>query len=106
MSNNERFADFLSFKFFVTRTLIIIGYAIGAVLITISGIIMMLPRKVEVPFAGTITTTSALSILLGLCLILLGNIFWRVICESVIIRFSIQDDLKKIKKHLEEQVKQ
>jgi len=72
--------EFLEFKTMVSSVLIKILYALGVIVITIYGIISL--------FSG--------SFLEGLGSIIFGNLFWRLLCEGIIVVFSIHDELVSI----------
>jgi hypothetical protein len=105
MSEKTGLHDFISFKKFISKTLIMIVYIIVAAWITISGIIYIIPKTERIPYLGDYTRTSNLHILIGIGIIIVGNLLWRIICEAGIVIFSIQDDLKKIEQHLDTQKK-
>ncbi|MDD8026717.1 MAG: DUF4282 domain-containing protein [Acidobacteriota bacterium] len=104
MSQNDTLSDFLSFKKFISRTLIIVVYLIGALWTTISGFIYMFKRT-EIPFIGRYSGGST-QILVGLAIIIIGNITWRIICEIAIVLFSIQDSLKEIENNTDRMVEE
>jgi hypothetical protein len=103
MSEKTGWHGFISFNKFISRTLIMIVYVIGAAWITISGIIYIIPKTERIPYLGEYTRTSFLRILIGIGIIIVGNLLWRIICEAGIVIFSIQDDLRKIEQHLDHQ---
>lgn len=69
--------EFIEFKTMVSSLLIKILYVLGVIVITIYGLISL--------FSG--------SFLIGLGTIIFGNLFWRLFCESIIVVFSIHDEL-------------
>lgn len=71
--------EFLEFKTMVSSLLIKILYALGVLVITIGGIISLFD-----------------DFLIGLGAIIFGNLFWRLICEAIIVVFSIHDVLISI----------
>lgn len=72
--------DFLNFKIMISSILVKILYVLGAVVITIGGIISLFSD----------------SFLTGLGAIIFGNLFWRLICELMIVVFGIHDRLSSI----------
>ena len=74
--------DFLEFRKMISIQIIKILYVVGAVAITIGGIVML--------FVGDNLA------LLGIGVLIIGNLLWRVICEGWIIVFSIHDILSSI----------
>lgn len=78
--------DFISFRKMVSTVLIKFIYILGMVILTISGIVVF--------FRG------GENILLGLGIIIIGNLLWRVTCEGWVILFNIHDILGSIEKNL------
>ncbi|MCK4808119.1 MAG: DUF4282 domain-containing protein [Candidatus Aenigmarchaeota archaeon] len=72
--------DFLEFKKLITSPLIKILYILNVIIITLSGIGLMFTDE----------------ILLGLAVIIFGNLWWRLMCEFVIVIFRIHDTLVDI----------
>lgn len=71
--------DFLEFKTMVSSLLIKILYSLGVIVITIGGIISLFS-----------------DFLIGLGAIIFGNLFWRLMCEAIIVVFNINDVLTSI----------
>ncbi|HSH50554.1 MAG TPA: DUF4282 domain-containing protein [Bacteroidales bacterium] len=71
--------EFLEFKTMVSSLLIKILYALGVIVITIGGIISLFS-----------------DFWIGLGTIIFGNLFWRLMCEAIIVVFSIHDVLTSI----------
>lgn len=88
------FADFFSFKMFITRPFIKIIYVIGAVLLTIGSIASMI--------LGVSTYGGGMAIIYSLLMLILGNIGWRITCEVWIVFFRMHDILKSIDDSLKE----
>ena len=97
MSNQSFLNDFITFKKFISTKLIMIIYALGAIYITISGISTIF-RKRETFFG--IRSGISDQVLLGLVILVLGNLVWRVICEGAIVLFGIHDSLTSIEKEI------
>lgn len=74
------FGKFVNFDTMITPSLIKILYAIGFFVITITGIERIL-----------------YNLGIGLTILIFGNCFWRIICENVILFFSIHDNLIELK---------
>ncbi len=72
--------EFFEFKMMVSSILIKVLYALGVLVITIGGLISL--------FGGEFLT--------GLGAIIFGNLFWRLICEAIIVVFSIHDRVASI----------
>ena len=87
------FDDFLDFKLFITKSFMKIIYIIGAVLITLGGFAMMVGGSFSSIYGLPLGLSGVLG---GLALLTLGHLAWRLICESIIIIFSIHDSLVSI----------
>jgi uncharacterized membrane protein len=71
--------DFLSFHKMVSTAIIKFLYLVGVIIISLGALATLLKN-----------------FLLALGIFLVGNLFWRIFCESLILLFSIQDLLVKI----------
>ena len=80
--------DFFKFRMMVSTIIIEIFYIIGFLVLTIGGIVFLFQGKQ--------------GILIGLGAIIIGNLVWRVLCESWIVLFSIHDILDSIDKTFKE----
>ena len=76
---------FFGFATMISTTLIKVVYAIGMCLITISGILVI--------FNNSNNTDQGLSVLIGLGIIVVGNLIWRLVCEISILFFRIHEEL-------------
>ena len=74
--------DFLNFGKMVSSVIIKILYALGLIGLTISGFVLM--------FIDDDT------ILVGIALLTFGNLFWRLLCEGMILLFSMHENLVSI----------
>lgn len=72
--------DFFSFKRLITTQIIGAIYVIGLIAITIGGIVAMFSGSTEA-IAG------------GIMAITIGNVVWRLVCESAIVLFNMHDKL-------------
>jgi len=97
MTNNSSFHDFIVFKKFISTKLIMFVYAIGSLYITYRGLITIVKRGRSL--LG-ISTDFSERLLLGLAIIVIGNLIWRVICEGLSVLFMIHDSLFSIEKGL------
>ena len=77
----------------VSGSLIKILYALGAIGITIFSFVMF-SNASQSRYGGTGL------FLLGLGYLILGNLFWRIICEGIIIIFKIFEKLNQIESKL------
>jgi len=86
--------DFFSFRTMVSPTILKFVYVLGLAAITLAGAAML--------FAGIKGSGSDQMIALGsgLGLILIGNLLWRIICESSMLLFSIHGLLRSIESAL------
>jgi len=93
---NENFlSDFVSFKKFISTTLIIIIYAVGFIYITTKGISTIVENRYS--FLG-MGSDSSERLLAGLAIIVVGNLAWRIVCEAAIVIFRIHDSMTAIEK--------
>ena len=88
------FEDFLDFKLFITKTFMKIIYIIGAILITLGGLAMIIGGVMSPFFAGL--SLGLGGVLGGLAMITLGNLGWRLVCEAIIVIFSLHERLVSI----------
>ncbi len=79
-------SDFVNFRYMLGTALFKYVYIIGAIVVTIFGIAMV--------FQGGFDT------LLGFGLLTLGNLLWRVCCETWFLLISIHDILGSVEKKL------
>ena len=75
--------SFLSFRAMVTPHVIRVLYYFGALVITVAGIFSMFSN----PF-------------IGVAVIAVGNLLWRMFCEAIILFFSMHDILASIEREL------
>ena len=80
---------FFSFRVLVSRAIIKVLYFIGMLILTLGGIGRLL------------TAYSQEETMVGILILTLGNILWRIICEGWILFFSIHDILASIEKKLD-----
>ncbi len=92
---------YFSFSKFISPTLIKIAYVIGVILITIGGIVLMVSPigQVSVSHGSPVLTGGeGFCIVFGLLWIFLGNLIWRVVCESWIVLFNMRDLLASVER--------
>jgi len=87
------FDDFLNFRMYITKTFMKIIYIIGAILITLGSFALMIGGALPYNYYYSIGSGGILG---GLALLTLGNLGWRLICEAIIIIFSIHERLVSI----------
>jgi hypothetical protein len=78
----------------VSRILIQIIYVLGMVGLSITGIVIIIEATQSRDHA-------ILKILTGLCVLTLGNLIWRIICEVWILLFNMHDILDSIERKLD-----
>jgi ribosomal protein S27AE len=87
------FDDFLNFRMYITKTFMKFIYIIGAILITLGSFALMIGGALPYNYYSSIGSGGILG---GLALLTLGNLGWRLICEAIIIIFSIHEKLVSI----------
>ena len=87
------FEEFLDFRKFITVTFMKIIYIVVALIITIAGFWMMVAGSVT-PIYGVSMGVSG--VIGGILMLTLGNLGWRLFCESIVVIFSIHDRLVSI----------
>jgi hypothetical protein len=76
---NGFWLDFFSFRKMVSSAILKFVYVMGLIAITLAGIGQLFSNPLN-----------------GIGIIIVGNLFWRIFCESLILLFSIQQELVKI----------
>jgi hypothetical protein len=92
-SGGNWLGDFLAFKVMIALLFIKVIYVLGAIFVTIFGIVLMV-KGAAADFGG------GKDVLGGLLLLVFGNIGWRIMCECWIIFFRMHDTLKSIDEHI------
>ena len=82
---------FFSFRVMVSRSLIQIIYVIGMIAFSIAGI-----WNIVISFSSKYG--SGENLIMGLGLLIFGNLIWRIICEGSILLFNIHDVLVSIER--------
>lgn len=93
--------NFLSFKKMISMDLVKIIYLIGTICITLWGISSMLTAFSNSSYHG-ILGWAVIQFFLGLIIVTIGNLLWRVTCEGWIIIFGIHGSLVEIEKSNQE----
>jgi hypothetical protein len=78
--------EYLSFRRFITPTMIQIIFWIGIAGIVLASL-MMIVRGLDAPYGG------GSLLLMGLLYLVFGSLFWRIWCELLLIIFRIYDEL-------------
>jgi hypothetical protein len=79
--------SFLSFRTLITPTMVKVLYVAGVLFVTLAGMFSIFTRE-----------STPQSQLVGIIIIVLGNILWRVICEGMILFYSIHDILASMER--------
>ncbi|TRZ82385.1 DUF4282 domain-containing protein [bacterium] len=79
--------DFFAFNEMISLMLIKFIYIAGIVAVIGWGISLMINGNI-------------VNIIAGVLVLIFGNLFWRICCESWILFFSMHDLVKKTEKHL------
>lgn len=79
------FADYFSFRMFITRPFIKIIYVLGALALIIAGLYLMLQP-------------SGMSTAYGFLVLIVGNLAWRFACEVGIVSFQAYDVIKSMER--------
>jgi len=87
-TNEMTLGEFFSFKFMISPKLIQIIYILGAVAITVGSLVFMRER-----------------FWIGILSIIVGNLVWRLVCETAIIFFKMNEQLAMIHEDLKRSIK-
>ena len=90
-SANER-RGFFSFGTLISPTFVQVIYVLGATVITLSGLLALVLVLTGIAPQYTDTSRDAL-VFGGLTMLGIGNIVWRVLCETVMLLFRIHEVL-------------
>jgi len=89
MEKKDENANFFSFRKMFSLTLIKIIYVLGMLSVTISGIVMVIG-------SASYINNNPVPFLIGIAIIILGNLIWRILCEGWILLFSVHEQLVNI----------
>lgn len=81
------FYDFLAFRKLITPDIIKVAYAFGAILLNVAGVVSISSPDLR---PDPLQATSPASLVF---VILLMNLAWRMLCEGIILFFSIHEVL-------------
>lgn len=84
--------NFLAFRNMISGVLIKVSYLLGAIVLTGYGLMLT-----AAPFISN-DSNRGLMFLVGIGLVTVGNVVWRLLCESIIVVFSIHELLESIDK--------
>jgi hypothetical protein len=77
------FNEFIRFRYLITPAFITVVYVIGAILITLAAL-------------GALASGGGNGFVVGLIVLVFGNLYWRVILEFVMVLFRMNDSLQSI----------
>jgi hypothetical protein len=92
MPGRIHMSEYLSFKKFITPTFIMIIYILGAVVVTIGSILLM-------AFGGGYGG-AAVGIILGIVMLIFGNLAWRILCEYWVVQFRIYEEIAALNRRM------
>lgn len=92
--------DFFAFRKMITFQIIQVVYAIGALIITLSALITLFTRDNN-PYSMIPSDP-----VLGLIILIFGNILWRIWCELIIVFFRINNTLSDIDVNTRKEISQ
>ncbi len=85
-------SEYLSFKRFITPGFIMVIYILGAIGVTLLSIVVML---------GAFSVGgAAIAIVSGILLLIFGNLFWRILCEYMVVQFRIYDEIVMLNRRM------
>ena len=84
--------DFLTFRWYITPSFIMLVYALGA--FSITGLAALFIYQAGAPLGG-------LYVILGITTLIFGNLTWRLLCEYFVVQFRIHDALRSIDSRLD-----
>ena len=91
---NKEEGGFFSFRTMITPIIIKVLYVLGIIALIIVGIVIIVEGANS--YYG-----SDNEVLIGLGIIILGNLLWRILCEGIILMFSIHERLGSIDKKID-----
>jgi hypothetical protein len=85
-------SQYITFKKFITPTFIMVIYILGALVVTIGSIVLM---AFGAGYGG-----AAVGIILGIIMLIFGNLAWRILCEYWIVQFRIYEEIAALNRHM------
>jgi hypothetical protein len=85
-------SEYITFKKFITPTFIMVIYILGALVVTIGSIVLM---AFGAGYGG-----AAVGIILGIIMLIFGNLAWRILCEYWIVQFRIYEEIAALNRHM------
>lgn len=93
-------SGYISFKRFITPPFIMAIYILGAIIITILSIILMIGGGNTTAVIGQTSLSSGVVVVIGITLLIFGNLFWRILCEYMVVQFRIYDELVSLNRRM------
>jgi len=92
------FRRFLAFNIFITKTAISVIYCVGAVVLTLVSVLYLVLGMVKPAMLPTIPSQipTINTPVFWIAVLILGNLFWRMWCEFLVVLFSIDKSLVSI----------
>jgi len=87
------FDDFITFRKYITPAFVTIVYILGALFITILAFWLVY----ESTKGGYLAQLYGV---FGLMTLIFGNLFWRLVCEQMVVLFRIFDELRSMNRKL------
>ena len=87
----------------ITPKVIAIMYWIGAAIITLIGLAICFMPSLTSPLYRS-SGVDVISFLMGVTIIVIGNVDWRILCEYLIVQFKILDNVKEINEFMHENI--
>lgn len=94
-------SDYFGFRSLITPLLIKIIYLLGSMVVTFTGIAVIVSPDTVSNYVGSYGPSLAD----GVLLLLGGNLVWRMLCEGAILLFSLHDMLVSIDARYEAQLR-
>ena len=97
--------DFLAFRVMMSPLLLKLAYVLGVVALIVVGV-DSITAYISAPRGATTTcndfgycTTTSNALPIGILVLTVGNLIWRLLCERVIVFFSIHERLRRIEQN-------
>jgi len=92
--------NYWNFEKLITKNAMTLIYIIGVFLLTVGGLAMLLVG-LTTHYSNSITADYLFYLMVfGVLVMTLGNLFWRIFCEIIIILFRINENLEVINQSL------
>ena len=106
MAKKRSFSNYFGFRWLITPTIIKILHVLGLILLNLAmlgsfivGIIVLIAGSTQVDLEGPIKILAIVGfIIVGFITFFVVNILWRMICENIILFFSIHEMISGIER--------